>query len=99
MRYTVKKTAEFDKWQSNIRDRLAKQMVSLRILRAEQGNFGKHKAIRNGVSEMKIDIGKGYRVYYTIRQQEIIFLLCGGDKSTQQQDIKHAIELLEKIDE
>ena len=97
MKYTVKKTDEFDKWQNNIKDRLAKQMVSVRILRAEQGNFGKHKAIRNGISEMKIDIGKVYRIYYTIRQQEIIFLLCGGDKSTQQQDIKRAIELSEKL--
>lgn len=97
MQYTVEKTEEFNKWQRNIKDRLAKQMVSIRIMRAEQGNFGKHKPLRNGVSEMKIDIGKGYRVYYTIRQQKIILLLCGGEKSTQDEDIKKAIKIAEQI--
>lgn len=97
MQYTVEKTEEFNKWQRNIKDRLAKQMVSIRIMRAEQGNFGKHKPLCNGVSEMKIDIGKGYRVYYTIRQQKIILLLCGGEKSTQDEDIKKAIKIAEQI--
>ncbi|MBQ9683680.1 MAG: type II toxin-antitoxin system RelE/ParE family toxin [Neisseriaceae bacterium] len=97
MQYTIEKTDEFNAWQNAMKDRLAKQMVSIRIMRAEQGNFGKHKPLRNGVSEMKIDIGKGYRVYYTIRQQKIILLLLGGDKSTQDEDIKKAIKMAERI--
>ena len=97
MQYTIEKTDEFNAWQNAMKDRLAKQMVSIRIMRAEQGNFGKHKSLRNGVSEMKIDIGKGYRVYYTIRQQKIILLLLGGDKSTQDEDIKKAIKIAEQI--
>ena len=97
MQYTAHKTDEFNAWQNKIKDRLAKQMVSIRIMRAEQGNFGNHKPLRKGVSEMKIDIGKGYRVYYTIRQQKIILLLCGGEKSTQDEDIKKAIKIAERI--
>ena len=68
-----------------------------RIDRAESGNFGDHKAVGEGVSEMRVDIGKGYRVYYTIRQQRIVFLLCGGNKVTQNDDIKRAIKLAREI--
>jgi putative addiction module killer protein len=59
--------------------------------------FGDHKAVGEGVSEMRIDIGQGYRVYYTIRQQRIVFLLCGGNKVTQSDDIKRAIKLAREV--
>ena len=97
MQYTVEKTAEFNKWFKSLKDKQAQRSIGVRIVRAEYGNFGNHKPLRCGVSEMKIDIGKGYRVYFTIRRQKIIFLLLGGDKSTQDEDIKKAIKLSEQI--
>ena len=97
MRYTVEKTDEFNAWFSTLKDKQAQRSISVRAVRAEQGNFGNYRPLRSGVSEMKIDIGKGYRVYYTIRRQKVIFLLCGGDKSTQDEDIKRAIKIAEQI--
>ncbi|MBR0129058.1 MAG: type II toxin-antitoxin system RelE/ParE family toxin [Neisseriaceae bacterium] len=97
MRYTVEKTDEFNAWFSTLKDKQAQRSISVRAVRAEQGNFGNYRPLRCGVSEMKIDIGKGYRVYYTIRRQKVIFLLCGGDKSTQDEDIKRAIKIAEQI--
>lgn len=97
MRYSVEKTKEFAKWFDNLNDKQAQKSISVRIVRAEYGLLGNCKSLHNGVSEMKIDIGKGYRVYFTIRQQKIIFLLLGGNKSTQQEDIKKAVKLAEQI--
>ncbi len=97
MKYIVEKLDSFDDWLRSLRDIRAKVTIARRIDRAESGNFGDHKAVGEGVSEMRIDIGKGYRVYYTIRQQRIVFLLCGGNKVTQSDDIKRAIKLSREI--
>lgn len=79
-------------WLQHLRDHQAKIAVIRRVARIEQGNFGDHKFCRDGVWELRIDVGPGYRVYYAIAGQRIVLLLCGGNKRTQSADIVHAVE-------
>ncbi len=95
--YHLETTDIFDDWLDGLKDLRAKAKIITRLERAENGNFGDHKAVGNGISEMKIDEGKGYRLYYTIRGKKIIFMLIGGDKSTQETDIKHAKNIKENL--
>ncbi len=97
MRYIVTATRIFDRWLASMRNPIAKAAVISRVRRVEHGNFGDHKSIRDSVSEMRIDVGSGYRVYYTIRNMHVVFLLCGGDKRTQQKDIERAIDIAKEI--
>ena len=83
-------TAPFTEWLSNLRDRDAHARISARLNRVKLGNFGIIKALGDGVSEIKIDYGPGYRLYYAMNGKTIVLLLIGGDKSTQKQDIKLA---------
>jgi len=102
MKYIIEKTPEFDKWLKRLKDKLALATILSRIdMIGELGNFGDHHSVGAGVSELRIFVGKGYRVYYTIKDQQIVFLLCGGDKSnrkTQQSDIKKAQKLLKELE-
>ena len=84
------KTARFDTWMCNLHDRRAAARVQARIDRLAVGNPGDAKPVGSGASEMRIDYGPGYRVYFIRRGMAIIVLLCGGDKSTQAADIKAA---------
>lgn len=84
----------FDDWLSHLRDPVARVRINARILRLRFGNPGDVKAVGEGVLEMRIDHGPGYRVYFARRGSELILLLCGGDKATQRQDIERAKELL-----
>lgn len=77
-------------WLKQVRDNVAKTAVVRRVNRIEQGNFGDHKFCRDGVWELCIDVGAGYRVYYAIAGQLIVLLLCGDDKRTQNKDIERA---------
>jgi putative addiction module killer protein len=86
----VRRTEEFAAWLSGLRDKQARAKILVRIDRLEDGNHGKTRSVGAGVVEMKIDSGPGYRVYYIQRGQILILLLCGGDKSTQSNDIKRA---------
>ncbi len=86
----VKKTDEFDGWLKDLKDQKAKAKILVRIQRLEAGNPGQVNSVGDGISEMKIDFGPGYRAYYKQTGQQIILLLCGGDKSTQDKDIKRA---------
>ena len=79
-------------WLKKLRDTTAKIAIDRRVNRVEQGNFGDHKFCRDGVWELRIDAGAGYRVYYAIADKEIVLLLCGGDKRTQDADIARACE-------
>jgi putative addiction module killer protein len=79
-------------WLRTQRDTTAKIAMVRRVNRLERGNFGDHKACRDGVWELRIDVGAGYRLYYAIAGQKIIVLLCGGDKRTQEADIARASE-------
>ncbi len=87
------KSSRFDVWFSGLRDRRAAARIAARIDRLATGNPGDVKPIGGGLSEMRIDHGPGYRVYYMQRGQIVIILLCGGDKSTQAKDIEQAKEL------
>jgi putative addiction module killer protein len=87
---TIRRTGEFDKWFNKLRDPEAKARILARIKRLAEGNPGDVKPAGEGVSEMRIDYGPGYRVYYKDAGKEIIILLCGGDKTTQQADIDRA---------
>lgn len=86
-------TEEFDAWFSDLRDKQAQKRIQVRIDRAEEGNFGDCQPVGEGVSEMRIHYGAGYRVYFVQRGIDIVILLAGGDKSTQQKDIKMALKL------
>lgn len=99
MKYTIEKTPFFDKWLSKLKDKTALKAILIRILRAENGNLGDVKVVGSPVQEMRIFVGKGYRVYFTIRNNKIILLLNGGHKGTQQQDIEKAHELLKQLED
>jgi putative addiction module killer protein len=77
-------------WLEKLRDTTAKIAIVRRVARMELGNFGDHQFCREGVWELRIDVGAGYRVYYAITGKEIVLLLCGGDKRTQDADISRA---------
>jgi putative addiction module killer protein len=89
----IRKTDLFAKWLDNLRDIQAKARVLARIERLASGNAGDVKPVGEGVSEMRIDYGPGFRVYFTKRGSELIILLAGGDKSSQSSDIKVALRL------
>jgi putative addiction module killer protein len=87
----IVKSATFETWFNGLRDPQARARINARIRRLSLGNPGDVKPVGSGVSEMRIDYGPGYRVYYAQRGAALILLLCGGDKSTQNADIKLAI--------
>ena len=97
MEYEIVNTEVFDKWAASLRDRRAAGAIAKRLTRVAGGSFGDAASVGHGVSELKINIGQGYRVYYTIRRQTVIILLCGGDKSTQDKDIKRAKKLAKEV--
>ena len=88
----VRQTEQFAKWRKSVRDPIAKRAIHVRITRLGMGLLGDCKRIGN-ISELRIDVGAGYRVYFTKKKNEIILLLVGGDKSSQDKDIKLAQEL------
>ncbi|SDY67011.1 putative addiction module killer protein [Nitrosomonas sp. Nm58] len=94
---TIYTTDVFDEWFSSLRDKRGKARIEARLRRVEQGNLGDAKPIGKGVSELRIDCGPGYRVYLAQRGIEVVVLLAGGDKSTQEHDIKTALELARKL--
>lgn len=95
----IVKGATFDRWLRSLRDRRAIGRVMARIDRLAAGNPGDVKPVGGGISELGIDHGPGYRVYYRQDGQRLILLLCGGDKSTQQRDIERAHQIAQEWDE
>ena len=95
----IRKTERFARWINNLRDVRGRARILVRIERLAGGNPGDVKRIREGVSEMRIDYGPGYRVYFKRRGQELIILLAGGDKSTQARDIEAALRLARNLTE
>ena len=95
--YTVTKSATFLRWLRELRDKRARARIAIRIDRVQEGNLGDHKAVGGGISELRINVGPGYRVYYTIRDRTVVILLCAGDKSSQQQDIKRAQKMASEL--
>ena len=94
---TILTTEVFDTWFANLKDKQASRRIQVRIDRAEDGNFGDCKPVGEGVSEMRIHYGPGYRVYFMQRGMEIVILLAGGEKTTQSKDIKTALEIARQI--
>lgn len=96
---TVHQTEHYARWFSALRDRTARARIDVRIRRLSLGNAGDAKPVGAGVSELRIDHGPGYRVYFVQRGQTLIVLLAGGDKSSQSADIRTALELSRIIQE
>ena len=96
--YIIKETKVFSKWLLKLKDIKAKVAILRRINRIRQGNFGDTKGVGDNISELRIAVGAGYRVYYTKRENKIVILLVGGNKSTQSKDIIRAKELLKEIE-
>ncbi len=95
----VDQTEAYLDWVNTLEDRAGRARIQVRVDRLIHGNPGIHRNLTEGVSELKIDFGPGYRVYYTQRGNRLLLLLAGGDKSTQQSDIKRAIDLAHKFQE
>ncbi len=95
----VRQTSEYATWFASLRDRLAKARIDIRIRRLSLGHLGDVKPVGEGISELRIDFGPGYRVYFVPRGSVLVMLLTGGDKSTQAQDIKKAKTLARNLEE
>ena len=95
----VEKTEVYREWIDSLKDRAGRARIQVRVDRLIHGNPGHHRDLTDGVSELKIDFGPGYRVYYAQRGTRLLLLLAGGDKSTQQKDVAKAIELARNFQE
>ena len=98
MVYAVLQTQAFQDWLDALRDRRAQARIAARIRLAEAGNLGDWKPVGGEVSEMRIDFGPGYRLYFARRGSLLIVMLAGGDKSSQSRDIRRAQRLLKELD-
>lgn len=94
----VRTTDEFNEWIRNLRDIKGRARILVRINRIEEGNFGDTKPVGGGVSELRLQFGSGYRVYYTMQGETVTILLCGGDKGTQDRDIERAKKIAKEIE-
>jgi len=95
----VEKTDEYRDWIDNLKDLAGRARILMRVDRLFHGNPGPHRNLTHGVSELKVDAGPGYRVYYTQRGDRLLLLLIGGDKSTQAKDIGRAVRLSQAFGE
>ena len=96
--FEIHRTATFAKWLDGLSDDRARRRIAARVVRIEAGLFGDVKSVGGKVSELRVDVGPGYRVYFTRRGKELILLLCGGDKSTQGADITAAQAMVVALD-
>lgn len=95
--FTAIPTRRFADWIEGLKDRRAAAKVAIRIARLEAGNFGDAKGVGDRVSELRIAYGPGYRVYFTVRGEDVVILLVGGDKGSQRRDIALAKEMAKEI--
>jgi putative addiction module killer protein len=93
----VRQTITYSSWFDKLRDKAAKVRIDIRIRRLSLGNPGDVKPVGEGVSELRVNFGPGYRIYFVQRGEELVFLLAGGDKSTQEQDISIAKSLAREL--
>lgn len=96
--YQIRETDGFATWLSKLRDARAIARILARLESARMGNLGDVRSVGGGVSEMRVDVGAGYRVYFTRRQRVVIVLLCGGDKSSQAKDVARARQMADSIE-
>ena len=97
MYYEIQYTAVYEEWFEKLKNKTAKNKILVRLARIENGNFGNIKQLTSNLFELKLVYGPGYRIYYTIQDNIVVLLINGGDKSSQQKDIKKAKELLKEI--
>ncbi|RJF92984.1 type II toxin-antitoxin system RelE/ParE family toxin [Sphingomonas cavernae] len=95
----IRQTETYAKWFRKLRDRTARARIDIRIRRVSLGNFGDVKPVGEGVSELRVDYGPGYRVYFVQRGEVVVILLCGGDKASQEGDIVKAKALAADLEE
>jgi putative addiction module killer protein len=95
----VEKTEAYREWLDALKDRAGRARILVRVERLIEGNPGQHRQLTEGIAELKIDFGPGYRVYYSRKGDRLLLLLAGGDKSSQQKDIAKAIELATHFEE
>jgi putative addiction module killer protein len=95
----VVSSSEFDAWLTALKDKSARGRILARIVRLQAGNFGDAKHLKSGVSELRLDFGPGYRLYFTQRGKSIVILLCAGDKSSQKGDIQRAKQIAAEFKE
>jgi putative addiction module killer protein len=88
--FEIRQTEKFARWISRLKDRSGRLSIAKRIDRLSAGHFGDARSVGGGVQELRIHFGPGYRVYFVLRREVVIILLCGGDKKTQQRDIEAA---------
>lgn len=98
MTLIIQQTDTFSRWLSRLRDLKAKASIIRRVARAKEGGLGDVKPVGGGVSEMRLDVGPGYRLYFMRRGDVVVVLLCGGDKSSQSRDIELAKKLAGEIE-
>lgn len=96
--FTVLQVQAFQEWLDNLKDIKARIRIVARLRMAEVGNLGDWKPVGEEVSEMRVDVGPGYRLYFTRRQNILIVMLAGGDKSSQNRDIKRAQRILKQLE-
>ncbi|MCK4619942.1 MAG: type II toxin-antitoxin system RelE/ParE family toxin [Desulfobacterales bacterium] len=99
MKYELRSSKQYDKWFAKLKDSSIKIKVLARLDRVENGNFGDFKQIGSDLFELRFFFGSGLRIYYTIQEGRVLFLLAGGDKSTQSKDIERAAELLNELED
>lgn len=97
--WTIRQSEAFAKWFGALKDRRAKERVAQRVVRVQAGLIGDVRPVGEGVSELRVDYGPGYRVYFCRRGEDVILLLCGGDKSTQDRDIREAKAMAKEIEQ
>ncbi|QCI14566.1 type II toxin-antitoxin system RelE/ParE family toxin [Pseudomonas putida] len=97
MNHAIAQTRSFSRWWMSLKDTKAKVAIGRRIERIQSGNLGDYKALGGGLGELRIDLGAGYRVYFVRRGETLIFLLAGGDKSSQTNDIAKARKLIREL--
>ena len=102
MRYEVTSTVIFNRWLTKVKDRQAVKAITLRLARVEAGNLVDIEPVGGRISEMRIFVGKGYRIYFTVQNMTVVILLCGGTKSSkkqQQKDIRQAESILVELED
>lgn len=99
MTYTVKRLDEFSDWLKGLRDALTRQRLNKRLRKAQLGNLGDVEPVGEGVFEMREHFGPGWRMYYVLRGEMLIVMLGGGDKSTQQADIRRAAAMAKRLED
>ena len=96
--YTVRLTQEFQDWLDGLMDVRAQARIAARLRQAELGNLGDWKSVGEKVSEMRVDVGPGFRLYFTLRRRIVVVMLAGGDKSTQKRDIRRAQRIARELE-